>query len=45
MLWELRYDVTAYDAAYIALAGTLLAFNAARAAAPGHGADVELLAP
>ena len=46
-VWELRHNLTAYDAAYVALAkarGALLLTCARRlAAAPGHHAQVELV--
>lgn len=46
-VWELRDNVTAYDAVYLALAevldAPLLTFDAALARAPGHRASVELL--
>jgi predicted nucleic acid-binding protein len=46
-LWELRQNVTAYDAAYLALAETLEARlvtrDAALRSAPGHRAWVELV--
>ena len=45
--WELRENVTAYDAVYIALAevldAPLLTFDGRLASAPGHTASVELL--
>jgi predicted nucleic acid-binding protein len=48
-LWELRHNLTAYDAAYVALAEALdcplVTFDAALAEAPGVGARIELLAP
>ena len=47
-IWQLRANVTAYDAAYLALAealaAPLLTFDAKLANAPGHSARVELLA-
>ncbi len=47
-IWELRDNVTAYDAVYLALAevldAPLLTFDARLGGAPGHGASVELLA-
>lgn len=47
-IWELRDNLTAYDAAYVALAevldSPLLTLDAKLAAAPGHAAAVELLA-
>ena len=46
-VWELRDNVTAYDAVYLALAETLeaplLTFDQRLAAAPGHRAWVELV--
>jgi len=46
-VWELRHDLTAYDAAYVALAealdATLLTRDRRLAAAPGHRARVELV--
>jgi predicted nucleic acid-binding protein len=43
-IWELRKNVTAYDAAYLALAEVLIAplvtCDARLASAPGHTADV-----
>lgn len=46
-VWELRENVTAYDAVYLALAevlaAPLLTFDRRLASAPGHGASVELL--
>lgn len=45
-IWELRHNVTAYDAVYLALAETLAAplvtCDAKLGAAPGHTADVEV---
>lgn len=45
-LWDLRANLTAYDAAYVALAealdAPLLTCDARLARAPGHGAKVEL---
>lgn len=46
-IWELRHTLTAYDAAYLALAEALAAplvtCDARLASAPGHRAWVELL--
>ena len=46
-IWELRDNLTAYDAAYVALAESLdaplLTCDAKLAAAPGHFARVELV--
>jgi predicted nucleic acid-binding protein len=46
-IWELRHNVTAYDAAYIALAealgALLLTRDAALASAPGNRAQIELI--
>lgn len=46
-IWQLRDNLTAYDAAYVALAGAigcpLLTFDAALARAPGLAVPVELL--
>jgi len=46
-VWELRHNLTAYDAVYIALAevltAPLLTCDAKIAAAPGHYAVVELI--
>lgn len=46
-VWELRANVTAYDAVYLALAeaidSPLLTFDHRLAAAPGHSAVVEVL--
>ncbi len=46
-IWELRANLTAYDAAYVALAelhnAPLLTRDAKLAAAPGHRARVELI--
>lgn len=46
-MWELRYNVTAYDAAYLALAealsAPLLTRDAALASVPGHRAQIELV--
>jgi predicted nucleic acid-binding protein len=46
-IWELRHNVTAYDAAYIALAealgAPLMTRDAALASAPGNRARIELI--
>ena len=46
-IWELRYNLTAYDAAYVSLAEALAAPLMTRdrrlASAPGHTAIVELI--
>jgi predicted nucleic acid-binding protein len=46
-VWELRHNVTAYDAAYLALAeslpATFITRDARLATAPGHHAQVELI--
>jgi predicted nucleic acid-binding protein len=46
-IWELRHNITAYDAAYIALAealaAPLLTRDAAFSSAPGHHAQIELV--
>lgn len=46
-IWQLRQNLTAYDAAYVALAealsAPLLTSDARLASAPGHRARVELL--
>ena len=46
-IWELRHNMTAYDAVYIALAETLPAPLITRdtrlASAPGHTATIELI--
>ena len=46
-IWELRHNVTAYDAAYLALAEALAAplvtRDAKLASAAGHGAQIELV--
>ena len=46
-IWELRHNITAYDAAYVALAealaAPLLTRDAAFASAPGHHAQIELI--
>ncbi len=45
-IWELRHNATAYDAAYLALAETLLAplvtCDGRLASAPGHAARIEV---
>jgi len=45
-IWELRHNLTAYDAAYVALAealdAPLVTMDARLAQAPGHNATVEL---
>ena len=47
-VWDLRDNVTAYDAVYLALAealdAPLLTFDSKLAASPGHRAAIELLA-
>jgi predicted nucleic acid-binding protein len=47
-IWELRHNLTAYDAAYVALAEALLAplvtCDRRLAAASGHDADIHLIA-
>ncbi len=46
-IWALRHDLTAYDAAYVALAevldATLTTRDAALAGASGHVAEIELI--
>ena len=46
-IWELRHNMTAYDAAYVALAETLpaplLTRDAHLVSAPGHRAVIELI--
>lgn len=46
-MWRLRSNLTAYDAAYVALAlaldAPLVTLDASIAAAPGHGAIVDLV--
>ncbi len=48
-VWELRDALTAYDAAYIALAeildAPLVTCDARLASAPGHDADVQVFGP
>jgi len=48
-IWELRANLTAYDAAYVALAevlrAPLLTCDRRMAQAPGHSARVEILGP
>ena len=45
-IWELRHNLTAYDAAFVGLAEALgvplITCDARLAAAPGHGARIEL---
>jgi predicted nucleic acid-binding protein len=45
-MWELRRNATAYDAAYLALAETMIAplvtCDARLASSPGHAAKVEV---
>ena len=45
-IWQLRHNLSAYDAAYIALAeklgGTLLSRDTRLSSAPGHTASIEL---
>jgi predicted nucleic acid-binding protein len=47
-IWQLRANTTAYDAAYLALAegldAPLLTFDGRLANAPGHRAQIRLLA-
>lgn len=47
-IWQLRTDLTAYDAAYVALAeatgAKLVTCDAKLAGAPGHRATIELIA-
>jgi predicted nucleic acid-binding protein len=47
-MWRMRSNLTAYDAAYVALAealdATLLTLDARVAAAPGHSARIDLVA-
>lgn len=46
-MWELRRNLTAYDAAYIALAegldATLVTHDAKLASAPGHNAQIDVI--
>lgn len=46
-IWRLRSNLTAYDAAYVALAlaldAPLVTLDARIAAAPGHGATVDII--
>ena len=46
LIWQLRHNMSAYDAAYVVLAeklgATLITRDARLAAAPGHAATVEL---
>jgi predicted nucleic acid-binding protein len=46
-MWSLRHNLTAYDAAYVALAevldAPLVTMDARLAEAPGHDAQIELL--
>ncbi len=46
-IWELRHNLTAYDAAYLALAealpAPLITRDASLAAAPGHTARIEVM--
>ncbi len=46
-VWELRHNMTAYDAAYVALAealpATLLTCDAHLASTPGHEASIEVI--
>jgi predicted nucleic acid-binding protein len=45
-VWELRHNMTAYDATFVALAEVLrvplVTCDARLASAPGHGAEIEL---
>lgn len=47
VIWQLRHNFSAYDAAYIALAGqldaTLITRDQRLASAPGHHATIELI--
>ncbi|HEY4996414.1 MAG TPA: type II toxin-antitoxin system VapC family toxin [Solirubrobacteraceae bacterium] len=47
-VWELRHNITAYDATFIALAealsAPLITCDARLAATPGHDAEIELFA-
>jgi predicted nucleic acid-binding protein len=46
-VWELRHDLTAYDATFVALAelltAPLITCDARLASAPGHEATIELI--
>jgi len=46
-VWELRHNLTAYDAVYVALAealgAPLVTRDARLAAAPGHSARIEMM--
>ncbi len=46
-MWRLRSNLTAYDAAYVALAlaldAPLVTLDARIAAAPGHGARIDVI--
>ena len=48
-IWALRHNLTAYDAAFVALAGVLdvplVTCDARLAATSGHAAEIELFAP
>jgi predicted nucleic acid-binding protein len=48
-IWELRHNLSAYDATFVALAevldATLITCDARLAAAPGNPAEVQLFAP
>jgi predicted nucleic acid-binding protein len=47
--WELRENLTAYDAVYVALAesldATVVTCDRALGAAPGHSVRIEVIAP
>jgi predicted nucleic acid-binding protein len=49
VMWRLRPNLTAYDAAYVAVAEVLdrplVTLDATLARSPGHGAVVDLVAP